>query len=51
MLKTLSASIGEYKKSSVLSAVFVIAEVILEVLIPYLMAKIIDVGMKNGDIG
>lgn len=51
MLKTLSASIGEYKKSSILSAVFVIAEVILEVLIPALMAKIVDVGMKNSDLG
>lgn len=51
MIKTLSKSIREYKKSSVLSAVFVIFEVILEVLMPFLMAKIIDVGMMNrGDI-
>ncbi len=50
MIKTLSRSVREYKLPSVLSALFVIVEVILEVLMPFLMAKIIDVGMKQGDI-
>ena len=50
MLKTLMGSIREYKRSSALAAIFVTFEVILEVLIPYLMAKIIDVGMAQGSI-
>ncbi len=50
MIKTLSKCVREYKLPSILSAVFVTFEVILEVLMPYLMAKIIDVGMQSGDI-
>ena len=50
MIKELSKAVREYKLPSVLSAVFVTLEVILEVIMPFLMAKIIDVGMENGDI-
>ena len=44
-------SVREFKKESVLSPVFVILEVLMEVLIPLMMAKIIDVGIMNGDMG
>lgn len=50
MIKKLLPYIGEYKKQAILSPVTVIIEVIIEVFIPFLMAKIIDVGIKNGDI-
>lgn len=40
----------EYKKQSFLTPVLVAAEVFVEVLIPLLMAKIIDVGIMNGDM-
>ena len=50
MIKKLSSYIGEYKKSSILTPVFVACEVVLEVTIPVLMAKIVDTGIKNGDM-
>ena len=50
MLKKLMPCLGEYKKYAILTPVMVIMEVILEIFIPYFMSKIIDVGIKNGDI-
>lgn len=50
MIKKLWPSLGEYRKYTILTPLMVIGEVILEILIPYLMAKIIDVGIKNGDV-
>ena len=51
MNKTLFKSIREYKKESILAPILVILEVLMEVLIPLEMAKIIDVGIANGDLG
>ena len=51
MNKTLFKSIREYKKQSLLAPFLVILEVLMEVLIPLEMAKIIDVGIANGDLG
>lgn len=50
MIKHLASCIGEYKKDSILSPVFVILEVILEVAIPTLMAYMIDQGIEKGDM-
>ena len=50
MFKKLAKYVKEYKKSAILSPIFVILETIMEVIIPLLMAKIIDVGIKNGDV-
>lgn len=50
MIKTLLAQVKEYKKSSILSPVFIILEVIMEVLIPFMMASIIDNGVEKGDM-
>ena len=50
MLKKLASYIKEYKKDSILTPIFVILEVVMEVIIPLLMAKIIDVGIQNGDV-
>ena len=50
MNKTLFKSIREYKKQSILAPLFVILEVLMEVLIPLEMAKIIDIGIANGDM-
>ena len=50
MIKKLSSYIGEYKKDSILTPVFVACEVVLEVIIPVLMAKIVDNGIQNGDM-
>lgn len=50
MIKKLSSYIKEYKKASILTPFFVILEVIMEVIIPLLMSKIIDIGIPNNDI-
>ena len=51
MLKTLAAQVKEFKKDSILTPVFMILEVLFEMLIPLLMASIIDKGVETGDIG
>ena len=50
MIKKLSKYIKQYKKDAILTPIFVIFEVVMEVLIPYLMARIIDVGIQNSDL-
>lgn len=45
MIKKLMRSIREYKRASILTPVFVILEVFFEILIPLIMAKMIDVGI------
>ncbi|MDO5539706.1 MAG: ABC transporter ATP-binding protein [Eubacteriales bacterium] len=50
MLKNLTACIGEYKKPSLLAPVCVTLEVILEVIIPLLMASLIDKGITPGNM-
>ncbi len=49
MIKQLSKSIREYKLPSILTPILVSLEVVMEVLIPYLMGKLIDNGIKAGD--
>lgn len=51
MNKTLLRSVREYRKQSVLAPFFVILEVFMEVLIPMEMAKIIDIGIAQGNLG
>ena len=51
MLKKLLPCLGKYKIYAILTPVMVIGEVALEIFIPYLMTKIIDVGIMNGDTG
>lgn len=50
MVKTLLSYVKEYKKASLLAPFFVACEVFLEVLIPFLMSKIIDLGVENYDM-
>ncbi len=51
MLKTLLAQVKEFKKDSLLTPLFMILEVLMETLIPLVMASIIDNGVETGDIG
>ncbi len=51
MLKTLGAHIREYKKASILTPIFMILEVLFEMIIPFLMASIIDKGIEAGNMG
>ena len=50
MFKKLAKYVKEYKKDAILTPIFVVLEVIMEVVIPLLMARIIDVGIQNGDV-
>ena len=50
MLKKLFSRLGEYKRSALISPIFIGIEVIFEMLIPTLMAMIIDNGL-NGNNG
>lgn len=50
MIKKFARSIRQYKKASILSPVFMILEVTMEVLIPFFMADLIDLGITAGDM-
>lgn len=50
MLKTLGAQLKEFKKDSIKTPIFMILEVLMEMIIPFLMASIIDDGVEKGDI-
>ncbi len=50
MLKKLAPCLKGYGKYAFLAPITVIMEVLLEIRIPYYMAKIIDVGIKNQDV-
>jgi len=49
MLKKLFSHLGEYKRSALISPIFIGIEVIFEMLIPTLMAVIIDNGLNGND--
>ncbi len=51
MLKTLASQIKEYKKASIATPIFMILEVIMETIIPLMMASIIDNGVSVGNAG
>ncbi len=50
MLKTLKSCIGEYKKAAILTPIITAIEVLMEVLIPFVTASIIDEGINAGDM-
>jgi ATP-binding cassette subfamily B protein len=49
MLKQLMGYIQEYRKYFILAPLLVVGEAIAELLLPYLMGKIVDQGVSNGD--
>ncbi|MDC7124607.1 MAG: ABC transporter ATP-binding protein [Spirochaetales bacterium] len=51
MIKTLLSCVREYKKDSILTPVYVVVESLLEVLIPTLMAALIDYGIMGKNMG
>ena len=50
MIKTLFHQIGAYKKDSILTPIYAAAEVIMEILIPFVTAAIIDEGIQAGNM-
>ena len=51
MLKKLLPCLGSYKKYALITPILVIGEVILEILLPLIMSKIIDIGIGKSDTG
>ena len=51
MIRTLAKSIREYKKQTILAPNLIALEVIIDILIPYLMSKLVDQGIYGGDMG
>lgn len=50
MVKKLAKHIREYKKYAILTPILVLGEVILEILIPLIMAELIDQGIDGGSM-
>lgn len=50
MIKTLAKNIRGYVKESVLTPFFMVLEVVVETIIPFLMATMIDQGVNKGDM-
>ncbi|MBQ3072938.1 MAG: ABC transporter ATP-binding protein [Oscillospiraceae bacterium] len=50
MIKKLAACVREYKKNSILAPIFITFEVLMEVVIPLIMAKLIDNGVDAGNL-
>jgi ATP-binding cassette, subfamily B, multidrug efflux pump len=50
LIRTLLHSLREYKRESLLSPLFVMVESILEILIPTIMAQLIDQGVAGGSM-
>jgi ATP-binding cassette subfamily B protein len=51
LIKTLAKSLRQYKKATILAPAIVAVEVVFEVLIPMVMAELIDKGITPGDMG
>ena len=49
MIKQLLKCIGEYKKDTILTPIFVVLEGVTQVTIPFIMSYLIDYGINKGD--
>lgn len=49
MIKELIKSIGQYKKVTILTSVCMMLEVSMEIMIPFLLAKLIDEGIMQSN--
>lgn len=50
MISTLSKQIKQYKRETILTPIMVALEVVLDILIPFLMSKMVDLGVNQGDM-
>lgn len=51
MIKKLLSYVGEYKKWILMAPIFMVIEVVCELILPRCMAAIVDVGITQGDMG
>lgn len=50
MIRTLAAQIKQYKKQTILTPIFVSLEVLFDILIPWLMSRMVDLGITPGNM-
>ena len=50
MIKKLASHLGEYKRAALLTPMFSALEAVMDILLPTIMAFIIDLGIKKGDM-
>ena len=50
VVRVLLSHVKEFKKDSILTPIFMILEVAMEMIIPLLMGTIVDIGVNNGDM-
>ncbi|MCD7834256.1 MAG: ABC transporter ATP-binding protein/permease [Lachnospiraceae bacterium] len=50
MIRTIAKQVKEYRNASIVTPLFMLLEVLMETMIPFLMASIIDDGVNAGDI-
>ena len=50
MIKTLARFIGQYKKQAILGPILLLGEVFMDILIPFIIASLIDKGITPGDM-
>ena len=50
MIKRLLQEVKQYKKSSILAPLFMVGEVTMELMLPFLMSFIIDKGIDQGNM-
>ena len=50
MFKSLKDCVGQYKKAALLTPVFTALEVLMEVMIPFTTASLIDKGINAGNM-
>ena len=50
MIKKLARYVGEYKKPALITPIFMIGEVVMEMLIPLIMAEMVDNGIEKGNM-
>ena len=51
MVKRLAGCIREYKRDTILTPLFMVGEVVMETIIPFVMARLIDYGIDMGNMG
>ena len=50
MIKKLASHLGEYKRAALLTPMFSALEAVMDILLPTIMAFIIDLGIEKGDM-
>ena len=50
MLKTLAAQLRQYKKETIITPILSMLEAVMDTIVPFIMAALIDQGVEKGDI-